>query len=85
MGLSYIFINIVLEASIGQTIGKLVTQSKVINEYVENPSIWQCLGRAVIRFVPFEVFSNLGTPSRGWHDRWTNTYVVRKKDIETLK
>ncbi|CAN0592803.1 unnamed protein product, partial [Laminaria digitata] len=35
------------------------------------------LGRTAARFVPFEAFSFLGGDATGWHDRWSNTRVVR--------
>lgn len=82
---AYPLINIILESTLGQTLGKLITQSVVIDEYAEKPNFGVCFLRGIIRFVPFEAFSNLNTPSRGWHDRWSNTYVVPKKDLEKLK
>jgi hypothetical protein len=33
--------------------------------------------------IPFEIFSCLG--SRGWHDKLSNTFVVSKKEAETLR
>ncbi|ABG58864.1 RDD family protein [Cytophaga hutchinsonii] len=77
----YIF----FEYKFQQTPGKMVTNYVVINEYAEKPSLRICILRTVIRFIPFEAFSCLSSPSRGWHDRWTKTYVVEKKEVEKLK
>ncbi len=77
----YIF----FEYKFQQTPGKMLTNHVVINEYAEKPSLRICMLRTAIRFVPFEAFSCLGSPSRGWHDRWTKTYVVEKKEVEKLK
>ncbi|MBL7891422.1 MAG: RDD family protein [Bacteroidia bacterium] len=62
-----------------QTPGKMITGTIVIDNYVQKPGLRICLLRTLIRFVPFEPFSCLGSPSRGWHDKWTNTYVVKKE------
>lgn len=72
----------VLESSLQRTLGKMVTNSVVINEYAQKPSVGQLLGRSVSRLVPFEIFSCLGP--RGWHDTWTNTYVVTIQERDEL-
>ena len=63
------------------TPGKMVTQCVVVDEYGQKPTAGQVLGRSFARLVPFEAFSCFGDYSRGWHDKWSNTYVVRKKDL----
>lgn len=67
-----------------KTIGKLLTGSIVINEYAEPPDLKTVFLRSIIRLVPFEPFSFFGY-DRGWHDKWTNTYVVDKKELATLR
>ncbi|MGD1845344.1 MAG: RDD family protein [Salibacteraceae bacterium] len=66
-----------------RTIGKMVTQAVVINEYAKAPSWAQIAGRSLIRIVPFEFISCLGP--RGWHDLWTNTYVVKYYERDALQ
>jgi len=69
-----------------QTPGKLLTKTVVINEYGNNPNLGQIALRSLIRLVPFEWFSCLGENySHGWHDRWSDTFVVKKEELETLK
>ena len=68
-----------------QTPGKMITNYIVINEYAEKPDLRTCILRSLIRFVPFEALSCLGSPSRGWHDRWTKTYVISKTELPKLQ
>jgi hypothetical protein len=74
-----------MEFKFQQTPGKMLTNYVVINKFAANPDFSTCLLRTLIRFVPFEGFSCLGAPSRGWHDRWTHTYVVHKDEVPKLK
>jgi uncharacterized RDD family membrane protein YckC len=71
----------VLEGLGGRTIGKYLTGTMVVRtEDLQAPSISQCMGRSISRFVPFEPFSFLGGKS-GWHDNWTNTMVVNVNSL----
>lgn len=62
--------------------GKLILGRIVIDEYGERPSFKQILGRSYGRVVPFEAFSCFS--GLGWHDTWTDTMVIRKKDLHEL-
>jgi uncharacterized RDD family membrane protein YckC len=69
-----------------QTPGKFLTKSVVINEYGNKPSLNEIITRSVIRLVPFEAFSCLGGKySYGWHDRWSDTFVVKQEELVRLK
>ena len=68
-----------------QTPGKFLTQTIVIDEYGNKPSIKQITIRSLIRLVPFEAFSCLDDYSRGWHDKWSDTFVVKKEELEEIK
>ncbi len=68
----YVFFEGVFSA----TPGKMVTRTRVVGVDGGKASFGQVLGRTLLRFVPFEAFSFLGTGS-GWHDRWSKTRVVR--------
>lgn len=63
--------------------GKLILGRVVVDEYGEKPSFKQLLGRSYGRIVPFEAFSCFS--GLGWHDTWSNTMVIRKKDLAELK
>lgn len=65
------------EATTGRTIGKYITGTKVVDADGLKPSVGQIVGRTFARFIPFEIFSFLGTYPRGWHDKLSGTYVVR--------
>jgi uncharacterized RDD family membrane protein YckC len=71
-----------------KTPGKFLTRTIVVNEYGEKPSTRALLFRSLIRFVPFEAFScfnNRQKQSLGWHDRWTNTFVIPDEELNDLK
>jgi uncharacterized RDD family membrane protein YckC len=83
--LSYPIFYAVMEYKFQQTPGKMLTNYVVIDKFANNPDFKTCLLRTLIRFVPFEPFSCLSSPSRGWHDKWTSTYVVHKDEVAKLK
>jgi len=68
---------LLMEASIGRTVGKLVTGTKVVNEDGYDASFAQIVGRTFARIIPFEAVTFLGSETRGWHDSMPNTYVVK--------
>lgn len=73
----------ICEKFMQRTIGKFATNSIVINEYAEAPETGSLIGRTFSRLVPFEAFSCFS--DRGWHDRWSKTYVVKTTERDTLK
>jgi uncharacterized RDD family membrane protein YckC len=76
----YYFIS---EVTTQRTIGKLATNSLVVDDYGNKPSASTILGRSFARIVPFEAFSCFS--ERGWHDLWSKTYVVSKAELEKIK
>lgn len=74
---------ILFESSMGTTPGKLILGRIVVNEYGEKPDFLTIVKRSYSRIVPFESFSCFS--GMGWHDTWTDTFVIRKKDLEELK
>lgn len=75
----------VMEFLTGKSVGKAITRTTVVLENGEKPNYKTIAIRTVSRFVPFEWISFLGTPSRGWHDSWSNTYVVRDTVLKEHK
>jgi uncharacterized RDD family membrane protein YckC len=67
-----------------KTIGKFITRTIVVDEYGQRPSFGVVLLRSLIRFLPFEFFTCLGG-NGGWHDRWTNTFVITELELESIK
>jgi uncharacterized RDD family membrane protein YckC len=84
--LLYPFLYFICEYYWQQTPGKYFTQTIVINEYAEKPNVRQVALRSFVRLVPFEAFSCIGDVySHGWHDRWSDTFVVKKEELKKLK
>lgn len=71
-----------MEIFTSRTIGKFVTKTIVVDEYGEKPSGNAILTRSVCRAIPFNAFSFLGSPCRGWHDSISDTYVVQKELLD---
>lgn len=60
----------------GYTLGKLITGTRAIRSDGQELSFKDALLRSLCRIVPFEVFSGFSYP---WHDRWTNTTVIKSR------
>ncbi|MDP4952365.1 MAG: RDD family protein [Flavobacteriales bacterium] len=81
---------LLIEVPTGRTVGKLVTKTVVVDEHGNKPSVGQLVTRSFCRIVPFEHFSFLGNTARGWHDQWSDTYVIlledhqKKNEVDTL-
>ena len=75
----------IMEYKLGKTIGKLITGTLVVNQFGEQVTYKTALLRSLSRIVPFYQFSLLGTPCRGWHDSWTDTFVVDEKIFNEQK
>lgn len=75
----YLFIGMfyftLFEATTGRTLGKIITGTKVVDEGGNKIGINTALVRSISRFVPFDSLSFLG--ENGWHDKWSNTRVVK--------
>jgi uncharacterized RDD family membrane protein YckC len=67
------------EVTLGRTPGKFLTGTRVVSADGGRATAGQILGRTLARYVPFEPFSFLfgGNPPSGWHDKWSNTRVVK--------
>jgi uncharacterized RDD family membrane protein YckC len=76
--MAYVFYYTTLEAVTGRTVGKLITGTQVVDKDGKLPALGVIFRRSLSRIVPFEAFSFLGN-ARGWHDTWTDTWVVEKK------
>jgi uncharacterized RDD family membrane protein YckC len=74
---------IVFEHFLQRTPGKFLTKTIVIDIYGNKPEIGNNILRNIIRLVPFEVFSCLS--ERGWHDRWSDTFVVTEEEYLIIK
>lgn len=84
--LLYPMMYFICEVAWQRTPGKFLTKCVVIDEYAEKPDVRTIALRSLLRLVPFEAFSCLGGQhSRGWHDKWSNTWVVTQEERDLLK
>jgi uncharacterized RDD family membrane protein YckC len=67
---------IILEGIFNTTAGKCATGTTIANANGERPGFGQIVGRTFCRLIPFEAFSFFTAGARGWHDTFSNTYVV---------
>jgi uncharacterized RDD family membrane protein YckC len=70
-----IFMTIQEVALGGRSIGKFITGTRVVDWEGKTPTTGTLVQRNLYRAVPFDQLSFLG--SRGWHDSWSDTYVVK--------
>jgi uncharacterized RDD family membrane protein YckC len=69
---------VIMESAFGQTVGKLITGTIVVDLEGNRPSTTTILIRSLCRLIPFEAFSYLGS-GPGWHDMLAKTKVISKK------
>jgi len=69
----------------GKTLGKLITGTRAINIDGKDISMPKSLLRNFIRAVPFNALSALGSPSKPWHDSWSDTLVIDEKVLSLQK
>lgn len=67
---------LILEATTGKTLGKVITKTEVVDIDGIRPNIWRVLIRTLCRFIPFDAFSYLFKEPLGWHDKISKTYVI---------
>jgi uncharacterized RDD family membrane protein YckC len=69
----------ITESVWGQSVGKLLTGTKVVDVEGNKISFSTAALRTICRIIPFEQFSFLFySDNRGWHDTITKTRVVEK-------
>jgi uncharacterized RDD family membrane protein YckC len=71
----------ITEMYFSRTIAKLLTHTIVISADGTRPTKKSFFIRTMCRFIPFEAFSFFGLAPRGWHDAFSNTYVVKKRKL----
>lgn len=73
-----------LEGLFGFTVGKLITDTRVVDEHGWRVGFGRAALRSLCRLIPFDAFSLLlsdDTVNRGWHDTLPRTYVVRRRPV----
>ena len=67
----------VLEVSTGRTFAKFITKTKVVSNELKPPGFRAIIIRTLCRSLPFEPFSFLSEDGLGWHDKISNTAVIK--------
>lgn len=75
----------ITEVYFSRTISKLLTHTIVVNVDGAKPSKRSFFLRTCCRFIPFEAFSFFALVPRGWHDTFSNTYVVKKRKLNKMR
>lgn len=65
----------------GKSIGKYITKTKAVNLDGSDLTFEKAFTRNLLRIIPFEPLSALGTPSNPWHDRLSQTMVIEEKKV----
>ncbi|MEP6710923.1 MAG: RDD family protein [Ferruginibacter sp.] len=74
----FLFYYIVIEGlTKGKSLGKLITKTRAVKEDGSAINWRDAFKRGLARAVPFEPFSAFG--DRPWHDKWTDTVVIKQK------
>jgi len=80
----YVLYYVVMEYNFQVSVGKLITGTVVVDVNGKKPTLKAIVGRSFSRLVPFDAFSFLGSDTIGWHDTWSGTRVVKKKDLSNV-
>lgn len=78
-GLLYFLYFFVLELAFSQTVGKLITKTKVVSVRNNRPHVFHILGRTLMRLVPIDAFSYLFGGEQGIHDILSQTRLIKIK------
>lgn len=87
-GLSIIFIPVLIyilyytltEYKYGQTIGKMITNTKVITKSGGKITFSHALVRSICRAMPFDSLTYIGSKSIGFHDQVSGTLVINSNE-----
>ncbi|WP_430408822.1 RDD family protein [Kordia sp.] len=74
----------ILESLTGQTLGKIVTHTKVVMKDGSKANVIRIFMRSFLRIVPIDAFSYLFGNHEGLHDLLSGTRLVRKEDDASL-
>lgn len=78
--LTYLLYYIIFEASFQKTIGKMITNTRVVMDNGDKPSVLTIIARTFYRLIPFDWATYLFN-SVGLHDSLSKTRVISKKII----
>lgn len=74
-----------METFTSRSVAKFITGTIVVMENGSKPDFGTITKRTLCRFIPFDALSFFSTNGRGWHDSISDTLVVNKNRLETMK
>ncbi|XOV67659.1 MAG: RDD family protein [Fluviicola sp.] len=81
-GLLFFAYYLILESVLGQTIGKMVTGTRVVDQNKQTPSFGRILFRTLLRLNPLDVISYLFSKNgQGTHDVVSKTFLIKKENV----
>jgi len=80
----YVLFYTLFEYFTGRTPGKYYTKNEVVLIDGSRPGFFAILGRSLTRIIFLDTISFLFS-KRGWHDYFSNTYVISKKPQTSKK
>lgn len=72
---------IISEGLSQRTIGKYITNTIVVDEFGNKPPLKNIVVRSFCRLIPFDGLTFFND-SRGWHDRFSDTYLFKKNVLD---
>ncbi len=73
-----IYYSIIETYTNGKSIGKFITNTRVLTLEDETPDFNMILKRSLCRYIPFDALSFIGADSNGWHDSISKTKVIKE-------
>jgi len=61
----------------GKSIGKYITKTRAVKNDGSPMEFDTTMTRTLCRLIPFDAFSYLGNKKSGWHDRFSDTIVIK--------
>jgi hypothetical protein len=83
--LSWLVFYVFFESIFQKTPAKMIMGTIVIDKNGKKPGLAYIILRTFVRFVPFEFLSCFGTYTYAWHDKWSGTYVIHKRDLKAFE
>ena len=74
--LIYFFYYLIFESISGQTVGKLITKTKVIKRNNKKASFLNIFYRSILRLIPIDSFSYIFGTEQGFHDVLSGTKLI---------
>lgn len=71
---------LIMEATTGQTVGKMMTNTKVVRKDGSKASFVRICMRSLLRLFPLDVFTYLFGKEYGLHDLLSGTQLVKKEN-----